>query len=141
MNRVVLDTNILVSGMTISTTPPSQIIDLWRNEAFVLVTSPQLLAEVNDVFTRPKILEFTGLTLEETQEFLEEIKLRSYVTKGEYQMEPLASNPADTFVLQAAVEGKATYIVTGDKKHLLPLKIYHDIPIVTPHDFMSRFNK
>jgi uncharacterized protein len=56
---------------------------------------------------------------------------------GEYPIEPLASNPADTAVLQAAVEGQATHIVTGDKKHLLPLNAYQGIPIVAPLDFLG----
>ena len=103
VDRVVIDTNVFVSGTAIANTPPSQGLDLWRNGLFVLVTSPQLLAEVKDVFTRPEIMAFTGLSVGETQAFLQEIKRRSYVSKGEYHIEPLASNPADTVVLQAAV--------------------------------------
>jgi uncharacterized protein len=141
VNRVVIDTNVFVSGTAIANTPPSQVLDLWRNGLFVLVTSPQLMAEVKDVFTRPNILTFTGLSLVETQAFLQEMKKRSYVAKGEYPIEPLASNPADTVVLQAAVEGQATHIVTGDKKHLLPLKTFQGVPIVTPQDFLSLFHK
>jgi putative PIN family toxin of toxin-antitoxin system len=141
VNRVVVDTNVFVSGTAIANTPPSQVLDLWRNGLFVLVTSPQLLAEVKDVFTRPEIITFTGVSVEETETFLQEIKRRSYVTKGEYRIEPLVSNPADTVVLQAAVEGQATHIVTGDKKHLLPLKDFHGIPIVTPQDFLTLFRK
>ena len=99
------------------------------------------MAEVEDVFTRPEIMGFTGLSVEETQTFLQEMQRRSHVTKGEFQLEPLASNPADTVVLQAAIEGQATHIVTGDKKHLLPLKEYQGIPIVTPQDFIARFHQ
>jgi putative PIN family toxin of toxin-antitoxin system len=139
VNRVVIDTNVFVSGTSIANTPPSQVLDLWRNGLFVLVTSPQLMAEVKDVFTRPNIMNFTGLSLVETQAFLQEMKRRSDVTKGEYHIKPLAGNPADTVVLQAAVEGGATHIVTGDKKHLLPLKAYQGIPIVTPRGFLSEF--
>jgi len=141
VNRVVIDTNVFVSGTAIANTPPSQVLDLWRNGLFVLVTSPQLMAEVKDVFTRPEIMAFTGLSVGETQAFLQEIKRRSYVSKGEYHIEPLASNPADTVVLQAAVEGHATHIVTGDKKHLLPLKEIQGIPILPPQDYLSRFHQ
>jgi len=141
VNRVVIDTNVFVSGTAIANTPPSQVLDLWRNGLFVLVTSPQLMAEVKDVFTRPNIMAFTGLSLVETQAFLQEMKRRSDVTEGEYHLKPLASNPADTVVLQAAVEGRATHIVTGDKKHLLPLKTFQDVPIVTPQDFLSLYHK
>jgi uncharacterized protein len=79
--------------------------------------------------------------VEETQAFLQEVARRSFVTAGESHIEPLASNPADTAVLQAAVEGQATHIVTGDKKHLLPLKEFQGIPILQPHDYLSRIHK
>jgi putative PIN family toxin of toxin-antitoxin system len=141
VNRLVTDTNIFVSGTATANTPPAQILDLWRNGSVVLITSPQLLAEANDVLTRSKIMAFTGLSVEETQSFLQEIAKRSFVTAGEYHIEPLMSNPADTAVLQAAVEGQATHIVTGDKKHLLPLKEIQGIPILTPKDYLSRFHK
>jgi putative PIN family toxin of toxin-antitoxin system len=141
VDRVVVDTNIFVSGTAIATGNPVKILSLWRDGAFVLVTSPKLLAEATDVLTRPKIMTFTGLTLHETQQFLQEIADRSVVTKGEYHVEPLVSNPPDTFVLQAAIEGQATHIVTGDKTHLLPLRKFRGIPIVTPQDYLSRFYK
>ena len=99
------------------------------------------MAEVKDVFTRPEIMAFTGLSVGETQAFLQEIKRRSSITKGEYRIEPLTTNPADTVVLQAAVEGHATHIVTGDKKHLLPLKEFQGIAILPPQDYLSRFHK
>jgi predicted nucleic acid-binding protein len=86
-------------------------------------------------------MAFTGLSGEETYAFLQEVAKRSHVTTGEHHIEPLTKNPADTAVLQAAVEGRATHIVTGDKKHLLPLKTYQGIPIVTPRDFLSEFHK
>jgi uncharacterized protein len=141
VNRVVIDTNILISGTTISETPPTQVIDLWRNGSIVNITSPQLLAEANDVLTRPKIMAFTGLSVEETQAFLKDVAKRSYLTTGEYYIEPLTSNPDDTAVLQAAVEGRATHIITGDKKHLLPLKEIQGIAILPPQEFLSQFHK
>mgnify|MGYP001607266625 CR=1 FL=1 len=45
--------------------------------------------------------------------------------------------PPDNKILEAALEGGADYIVTGDKKHLLPLKEFKGIPIVTPAKFMN----
>lgn len=55
VHRVVLDTNVFVSGGTISVGPPSQIINHWRNQDFVLVVSPGLIAEYEEVLNRPKI--------------------------------------------------------------------------------------
>src|SRR5258708_5518437 len=120
VDRVVIDTNVFVSGTAIANTPPSQVLDLWRNGLFVLVTSPQLMAEVKDVFTRPEIMAFTWLSGGETTAFFQEIKGFSFSWRGGYHKEPLASNPVDLVVLQGAFEGHATHIVPGNKKPLLP---------------------
>lgn len=47
-----------------------------------------------------------------------------------------SSDPDDNFVLECAVNGSATHIVTGDKKHLLPLGSFRGIPIVPPAEFL-----
>jgi len=41
-------------------------------------------------------------------------------------------------VLECALAAEADYIVTGDKKHLLTLREFHDIRIVSPSDFLRR---
>ena len=41
-------------------------------------------------------------------------------------------------VLECALAGEADYIVSGDKKHLLPLRQFRDIPIVSPAEFLRR---
>ena len=137
MYRAVLDTNVFVSGTSISQTPPSQIIDLWRKGVFVLVTSPQLLEEAQEVLARPQVMSFTGLSIEETNDFVEEIKQRVYVTEGKYEVEKITVDPDDNIVLATALEGAATHIVTGDTKSLLPLKEYHGIRILQPQNFLS----
>ena len=141
MHKVVIDTNIFVSGLATTNTPPGRILDLWRQGLFVLVTSQQLLTEVEEVLGRSEIMAFTGLSLEEIQAFLQHIRERSVITKGEYFLEPLISDPDDTIVLQAAVEGNASHIVTGDKKSLLPLKEFQNITIVSPQDFLFLFQR
>jgi putative PIN family toxin of toxin-antitoxin system len=139
--RVVLDTNVFVSGIAIAPTPPSQVIDLWRRGEYLLITSPQLLEEVADVLSRPEIMRFTGLSIDETHGFIKEIKLRADVTTGDYEVEAITVDPDDNMVLAAALEGQATHIVTGDTKSLLPLKEYHGIQILQPRDFLTLFHK
>jgi predicted nucleic acid-binding protein len=48
------------------------------------------------------------------------------------------ADAADAKILACAVAGKADAIVTGDKKHLLPLKRYRGIPIVSPAEFLEQ---
>ena len=53
------------------------------------------------------------------------------------QLKVIASDPDDDMVLECAVAGKATHIVTGDKRHLLPLGMYQGIRIVCPAEFLQ----
>jgi predicted nucleic acid-binding protein len=48
----------------------------------------------------------------------------------------IENDPADNHILACAVSGNADVIVSGDKRHLLPLKEYEAIPIVRPADFL-----
>ena len=76
----------------------------------MLVTSPQLLAEAQDVLTRSEIMTFTGLSFEEPHEFLQEIEMRAYVTRGDYGVETITTDPDDNIVLATALEGQATHM-------------------------------
>jgi uncharacterized protein len=44
----------------------------------------------------------------------------------------------ETMILECALAGEVDFIVTGDRKHLLPLRQFRDIPIVSPADFLRR---
>jgi uncharacterized protein len=135
--RAVLDTNVFVSGAALPRSIPSKLLDAWRGGQFVLVTSPQLLAEAQDVLHRPEIRAFTGLTTPETNRFIADIAERAHLTEGTYQVSRISTDPDDNIVLAAALEGLATHIVTGDTKSLLPLKEYHGIRILQPQPFLS----
>lgn len=74
MYRAVLDTNVFVSGGTISGGVASQILDHWRNQEFITVVSPQLSTEYDEVLFRPKIMKYTGLSIQETRLYIDEIR-------------------------------------------------------------------
>lgn len=134
--RAVLDTNVFVSGGTISVGAPSQIINLWRNQYFVMVASPQLLAEYEEVLFRPNVMKYTGLTPKETSQYIQEVKDRAYMTGGTLTLSVLTSDPDDNMVLACAEEGMATHLVTGNKKHF-PFADYKGIQIVSPREFLE----
>lgn len=133
--RTVLDTNVFVSGGTISVGAPSQVIDHWRSQNFVMVVSPQLLAEYEEVLYHPSVMKYTGLSLQETSQYIQEVKDRVYLTSGSHTVNLLKNDPDDNMVLACAEEGMATHIVTGNKKHFP--REYKGIKIVSPKDFLS----
>lgn len=135
MYRAALDTNVFVSG-TIGVGVPSQIIDHWRNQSFVMVCSPQLLSEYEDVLSRPRVMKYTGLSPKENTRYIQEVKSRAYLTNGMIALDLLETDPDDNMVLACAIEGTATHLVTGNTKHF-PIKQYKGIQIVTPRDFLN----
>ncbi len=135
MYRAVIDTNVFISGGTISASPPSKIIDHWRNQDFVMVVSPQLIAEYEEVLQRPEIMRYTGLSTQENIEYIEEIKARAYMASGKLMLNVLKNDPDDNMVLTCAQEGIATHVVTGNTKDF-PFTEYKGIQIVTPREFL-----
>lgn len=136
VNRVVLDTNVFVSGGTVSTGTPSQIVNHWRNQDFVMVASPQLVAEYEEVLSRPSVTKYTGLIPQENAQYIQEVKDRAFITSGTLTLNVLTNNPDDNMVLACAEEGLATHLVTGNTKDF-PFKQYKGIQILTPKEFLD----
>ena len=53
------------------------------------------------------------------------------------QLKVVAGDPDDDKVLECAVVAGATHVVTGDRRHLLPMRSYAGIQIVTPAEFLA----
>lgn len=140
MYRAVLDTNVFISGATISTGAPSQIINHWRNQRFVMIVSPQLFTEYHEVLLRPKIMEFTRLSIQEVSVLIQEVKNRAYMTSGILTLNLLKNDPDDNMILACAEEGKATHLVTGNIKHF-PFTDYKGIRVVSPREYLSFLEK
>jgi len=143
MIRAVLDTNILVSALiTTKTSPPLQLYKAFMRQQFLLITSPSILAEVEDVINRERVIKYHKRTLEQRKEMRELLVKLSYVTLESVIPEEIIikQDPKDDKFLYAAIDAHADYIVSGDD-HLLDLKEYEAIKIVTPNDFLSILEK
>lgn len=140
MYRVVLDTNVFISGGTISTGVPAQIMNRWRSQEFTLVVSPQLLSEYEEVLNRDNVMRFTGLTVQENSQYIQEIRDRAYIASGTLTLNVLTNDPDDNMVLACAQEGMATHLVTKNVKHFPPQE-YQGTKIVIPKEFLDQLNQ
>lgn len=132
--RILLDTNVLVSGLISPSGPPGQLVSAWQDGAFSLVLSDQQLTEIARVLEYPRIAERTkrarSAALLET--------LQSHVVEiGTLPIVNLSPDPDDNLILAAAIAGKADLIVSGDKRDLLSLTKINEIPIVTAKDALQ----
>lgn len=129
MIKVCLDTNILISAFLFSG-KPAQIFDLAVEGKITLLASPVIVAEfgrvLRDKFKRDE--RYIKRQLKVITDVAEIVTPKKKISELKYD--------PDNRVLEAAIAGKVDYIVTGDKKHLLPLKNFQRIPIVTASQFL-----
>jgi len=137
--RVVLDTNILISGLLWSG-PPRQILDAARRGEIELFTTQTLLDELADVLGREKFV--TRLEQADVSSDTLVTGFRALATLVEPQNIPptILDDPDDDAVLACAVASKATGIVSGDS-HLLKLAKFSNIPILTAPDLLRQIDK
>lgn len=135
--RVVVDTNVLVSGLFgIKNSPSSQILKAIRTQKIILVTSPLILEEISEVINRERIVKLTKMSEDERINFMDKLIERCDVTQGEQLSQLVGRDIKDDKFLACAVEAVANYIVTGGED-LLILKEFLGIKIVTPREFLK----
>ena len=131
--RLVIDTNILISALLAGTSLPAHLIVLWREGRFDLLTSADQLDELMRVTRYPKIRErlapaLAGRLINELRDIAVVVKNAPVVT--------VSPDPYDNYLLAMAAAGSADFLVTGDKRDLLALKLYEGTKIVTVRDFL-----
>jgi putative PIN family toxin of toxin-antitoxin system len=127
--RIVVDLNVLVSGIISKNGPPGQLLALWRERRYQLVISHAMIDRLADVLARPQLQPF--LNASEAEALISELTTAAVLVEPENPLN-LSVDPEDNIVLATAVVGKADLIATGDRQHLLPLGSIQDIPIVLP---------
>lgn len=133
--RVVADTNIIVSGL-IWHGNPRRVLDAARAGGINLFTSVALLVELEDVLCRQKFaaaLALVGVTPHDL--VLGYAALASVIEPAEIEPVILA-DPDDDAVLACAIAASSEVIVSGDS-HLLTLKRYQDIRILTARELVT----
>ena len=134
MIKVVLDTNELVSAVIKSGGLPDQIVQPWRDDKFEMVLSPAMLAELARVLRYPRLRKLHGWTDAQVDVFVDGLRAAATVVAGDVEISVVADDPDDNVILACAVEGGADYVVSGDA-HLLNLKTYRGIRVVTAREF------
>lgn len=136
MLRLVLDTNILVSATIERAGASSKILQAWQQDKIELITSPVLLVELQGVLKRPRIQKYQWMEKEELAGFVAELYRAAIQTSGQRLIKAVVVDPSDDYVISAAIEGSADYIVTGNI-HLLDLNPYQGIEILRPAEMLK----
>ena len=127
---VVFDTNVLISAILSSRGPPFRCLALAKTGAIQSVRCREIL----DEFAEKLFVKF-GYSQEQSRAAANEIENLSAIVTISHTLK-IVADPDNDKVLECAVVGKATHIVSGDKRHLLPLGTYEGIRIVSTAEFL-----
>ena len=130
--RVVIDTNVLISA-TFWPGKPKQLLNQVRRGAITFLTSEILLAELKEVLTRED--KPFKLSAEESERVLGAIRNLAEIIEPHSSV-TVCRDDADNRVLECALDGRADWIITGDR-HLLELESFMGIEIATVANFLS----
>ena len=131
MMRVVVDTNVFVSAVLGGFSAP--VIDLWKAGRFRLVATDTIIKEYLEVLQRPKF----SLSSDIVDSIVAFLLHKAEIVVPSELLAVVKADPKDDKFLEAAVAGKVDLVVSGDS-HLLDLKAYRNIPIVTMRIFIDR---
>ena len=136
MLKIVIDTNVFVSATITEKGKPAQILKAWREKKLEVIISPEILKEIGQVVFRHKIKKISFWTEKERYQFIEDLARICILTPGSLELKQAVKHIQDHKFLVAAIEGKADYVVTGDR-HLRDLGAYKGIKIVSANEFLQ----
>ncbi len=135
--RVVLDTNVVLSGMLRKNSPADLLRQAWEERRFTLVTSEWQLEELRRVSRYPRLQRY--LRPHEVGSLVGQIRRRAIVLEVLPAVEA-SSDPDDDPILATALAGEAEWLVTGDKGDLLTIGKVRRVRIVTVREFLEILN-
>ena len=130
--RVVLDTNVLVSGLAYPGSIPGRIVGIWRQGGLDVVLSRYILDEMVKVLPR---LSRIRLSSSEIRDLADSFMFLADIVEPDAEQDSSLRDPADQQVLATLRASKADYLITGDRDLLALAEKY---PIVTPATFLAR---
>lgn len=136
MPRVVLDTNVLLSGIAYPASIPGKILAAWRNGSVEVLLSAYILDELRRVL--PRLTHRHGLTAAEIDDLVDALSIQAEIIEPLPAEESRLRDAADELVLDTLLAAlnvsKSDYLITGDKDLLAVADRY---PILTPAQFWS----
>jgi uncharacterized protein len=133
--RLVVDTNTLISALLVSASLPAHLIALWREGRFDLLTSAEQIDELTRVTRYPRLRDrlppaLAGRLVNELREVA--------IMVSNLPSVDVCADPFDNYLLAMASAGAADFLVTGDKRDLLGIKLHEGTRILTVRDFLTQ---
>lgn len=140
MNRVVLDANVIVSALIRPQGPPGHIIGHIAARDVELVLTPDITSEIGRAARYEKVRKAMSFSEDELELWLTALEVLAIHVEPTRRVSVVGTDPEDDKYVEAALEGLAQFIVTGDR-HLLALEAFEEIRIVRPAAFLREIRR
>ncbi len=133
--KITVDTNVLISA-TFWYGDSFRILERVENKEIELILSHEIIKEYEEVLAYNEIqekIQAKQLTMKQTVQKIQSMATLAYPSE---KINIVKDDPDDNAVLECALEGDVNYIITNDK-HLLKLKEFQEIKIITPAEFLA----
>lgn len=133
--RVIIDTNIWISFL-IGKSITAPFNKLLSDKRFEILSDKALYDELQEVLLRPKFSKYISSSQAEYFFELFSVTTSKIVVCSEVS---ISDDADDNFLLALAKDGKAHFLITGDKQHLLKLKVFENTQIIKLADFIKLY--
>jgi putative PIN family toxin of toxin-antitoxin system len=138
--RIVLDTCVLVAAMRSQFGASRSVLEAGLASKILLVLSAPLVFEYENVLTRPEHLQSSGVRLSEIEELLNSICAAGIEVRRGRRLRPRLTDPDDELVLETAVNGGASVIVTFNRADFAGVWNEFRIEVLSPSELLKRMN-
>jgi putative PIN family toxin of toxin-antitoxin system len=135
MLKVCIDTNIWISGIMFSG-KPAEVVTAALNRKFEVVLSTVIVDEIEK-----NLIGKFKFSRKNTHKLINRILQVADLYEPGGTVRTVADNHPDNLILETAALGRSKFLVTGDKEHLLPLKIFKHVKIVDAAGFLAHIKK
>ena len=141
MVRTVLDTSVLITALRSSSGAAAETVRLALRGEIETLMDLNLACEYRDVALRAEQLQESGKSREETAAILDALEAIADPVFFAFRYRPLSSEANDNLVLDVAINGNASAVVTNNTKHFRgPAERFH-IEVLTPAELLSKLQK
>lgn len=135
MDKVVLDSNVVVSSFLVENGVPDQIMKL-AGTTFLICTCDEIMAEADRILRAERIRRRYKYEDKDIDDYLSEFLGSSIKVADLPKVDVVNDDPKDNMIFACALKANAKYIVSGDH-HVLSIKTYHNTTVLTPREFLT----
>jgi putative PIN family toxin of toxin-antitoxin system len=136
--KIVLDTSVVVAALRTRLGAGNAVMRLVAQRRLLVLATPPLFLEYEDVLKRPEHQLAHGLAPEAIDKFLAELAALIEPVEVHFQWRPQSRDPNDEMVLEAAINGHADALVTYNVADFAGPAARFRIPVLRPSDLLKR---